>query len=55
MNQSVALVWLQSERSSKLKHDLLVNDDYVLVLLNVDLMHSPASGEIMWKFISHCG
>jgi len=38
-----------------LQHDLLVNDDNELVVLNVDLLHSPTSGEIMWEYISHCG
>jgi len=38
-----------------LQNYLLVNDDNELVLLNIDLMHSPASGEIMWELISHHG
>jgi hypothetical protein len=55
MNQSVALRWLQLEWK-ELKIVIWftgVNDDNELVLLNVDLMHSPANGEIMWEFISH--
>jgi hypothetical protein len=38
-----------------LQHYMLVNDDNELVILNVDLIHSFVSCEIMWELISHHG